>query len=487
MSLKKQAAKGGLWISITRTGVNVVDFIVFAYLARILSLEDFGLVAFCLLFIEFANIAVNSGVNQNIVQRKTWDEGYASSTLIYVVGLALGVALFLVFVGAPIAQYAHSNTAAYVVMSLAPITVLMSLQVVFNGKLVRDFKNKQMGIARFVASVLSGVLIIVAAEFGFGLWSLVIGRLANAILELAFFFYLARFTPKFHYNKADTAELVHFCLPLLGSALLNMAHQRAASLFTGLVLGPASFALLNAAKKGEQMISQVTLTSINSMVVPSFARAKEGANIGDLYIKLVAITATLVLPIFMGLAAIADPFVTIVFGEKFSESAIFMSISAFSIFPSLLGFFLPTLLISKAETADAFKLNLISVISSVGVAGATIWYGISTMLLAIVIVNFFILPMRFKIVMKHISIDIKKLILKIFPQYFTALLMFMCILVCKYFLTSHFSNDIALLIFLIMIGVFSYFIFSFTIFYNNSLEQLNEIKSMFSRSKKNKV
>jgi O-antigen/teichoic acid export membrane protein len=296
MSLKKQAAKGGLWISITRTGVNVVDFIVFAYLARILTLEDFGLIAFCLLFIEFANIAVNAGVNQNIIQRKTWNEGYASSTLIYVVVLALGVALFLVFIGAPIAQYSYSTKAAYVVMSLAPITVLLSLQVVFNGKLARDFKNKQMGIARFIASALSGVITIVAAATGLGLWSLVIGKLVNALLELAFFFYLAQFKPKLHYNKADTAELVQFCYPLLGSALLSTAHKRSAILFTGLVLGPASFALLNAAKKGEQMISQVTMSSINSMVVPSFARAKEGANIGDLYIKLVAITAILVLP-----------------------------------------------------------------------------------------------------------------------------------------------------------------------------------------------
>jgi O-antigen/teichoic acid export membrane protein len=156
-------------------------------------------------FIEFANIAVNAGVNQNIIQRKTWNEGYASSTLIYVVVLALGVALFLVFIGAPIVQYAYSTTAAYVVMSLAPITVILSLQTVFNGKLARDFKNKQMGIARFIATVISGVIIIIAAESGFGLWSLVIGKLVNALLELVFVFYLAQFSPKLHYNKADTA------------------------------------------------------------------------------------------------------------------------------------------------------------------------------------------------------------------------------------------------------------------------------------------
>lgn len=485
MELKKQAVKGGLWTSFTRTGVNVVDFIVFAYLARILTLEDFGLVAFCLLFIEFANIAVNAGVNQNIVQRKTWDESYSSSTLIYVVCLALGVALFLVLIGAPIAQYSHSTTAANVVMSLAPITVLMSLQVVFNGKLVRDFKNKQMGIARFIATALSGVITIVAAASGLGLWSLVIGKLVNALLELLFFFFLAKFRPKLHYNKADTAELVHFCFPLLGSALLSMAHQRSASLFTGLVLGPASFALLNAGKKGEQMISQVTMTSINSMVVPSFSRAKEGANIGDLYIKLVAMTATLVLPIFMGLAAIADPFVTIAFGNKFSESAIFMSISAFVMFPNILGWFLPALLISQAKTKDAFKLNLVSIISSVVVAACTIWFGITIMLISIVVSNFLVLPLRYKIVVKHISIDFKKLFYAILPSSFCALAMFACIMLCKNFLNPLISNQLVLLMVLMLTGLLTYPILSFGLFYKSTTKQLVEIRGMFFKGPKN--
>jgi O-antigen/teichoic acid export membrane protein len=484
MSLKKQAVKSGAWISITRTGTNVVDFVVFVYLARILTLEDLGLVSFCMLFIEFANIAVNAGVNQNIVQRKTWDEGYASSTFIYVLGLALGVALFLVFIGAPIAQYSHSATAGYVVMSLAPITVLISLQVVFNGKLVRDFKNKQMGIAKFIASVISGVIIVIGAEFGFGLWSLVIGKLVKALFEVVFLFYLARFRPKLHYNKADTAELVHFCLPLLGAALLTLVHQRAAILFTGMVLGPASFALLNAAKKGEQMISQVTLSSINSMVVPSFSRAKEGSNIGDLYIRLVAVTATLVLPIFMGLAAIADPFVTIAFGEKFSDSALFMSISAFAMFPGLMAWFLPTLLISQAKTKDALNLTLLAVLSNILVAACTIWFGITTMLTTIVLTNILILPIRFKIVTKHIPINLKKLFGALHPQYISSLAMFVFVTFSKSYLNVIITNEILLLITLVLLGGISYLFFSFVMFYKNTLNQINEMKTMFFSGKK---
>ncbi|MGO4891711.1 oligosaccharide flippase family protein [Flavobacterium sp. W21_SRS_FM6] len=484
MSLKKQSAKGSLWISLTRTGMNIVDFAVFAYLARILSLEDFGLVAFCMLFIEFANIAVNAGVNQNIVQRKTWDEGYASSTLIYVAGLAVCLALILVLIGAPIAHYSYSTSAAYVLMSLAPITVLISLQAVVNGKLIRDFKNKQMGIAKFIASVIAGIIIIICAESGLGLWSLVIGKLVNALFEVIFLFYLARFKPKLYYNKADTAELVQFCMPLLGSALLTMAHQRVASLCTGLVLGPASFALLNAAKKGEQMVSQVTMSSINSMVVPSFSRAKEGANIGDLYIKLVAVTSTLVLPIFIGLAAIADPFVTIAFGDKFSDSAVFMSISAFAMLPGLMTWFLPTLLISQAKTKEAFNLTLLTVCSNVLVAACTIWFGITVMLSALVLVNFIILPIRFKIVTKYVPIDFKKLFIALYPQYISALLMFVFVSICKSYLNGLINNEILLLFALVLLGGSSYVLFSVLLFYKHTMRQLHEIKTMFFKGKK---
>ncbi|QHJ11410.1 Lipopolysaccharide biosynthesis protein WzxC [Paraglaciecola mesophila] len=484
MSLKKQAAKGGLWLSITRTGISVIDFLVFVYLARILSLEDFGLVAFCMLFIEFANVSINAGVNQNIVQRKTWDEQYASSTMVYVVGLAFLVASGLVFIGAPIAYFTYSHIAAFVFMSLAPITILLSLQVVFNGKLVRDFKNKQMGYAKLIASILSAIVIITLAELEYGLWSLVVGRLVLASLELVFFSLIAEFRPKFYFNKEDKKELREFCLPLLGAAVLSMVNQKCVSLFTGLVLGPANFALLNAAKRGETMINQITMGSINSMVVPAFSRVEEGTNLGDLYIKLVVITATIVMPMFMGLAAIADPFVTIIFGEKFSDSAVFMSISAFVMFPAIIGWFLPTLLVSQGKTADAFKLTIISVTNSVIVAGCTIWFGITTMLIGIVVSNFLVLPMRFKIVKKHVSIDIKKLAFCILPSYLCALAMFVCIMFFKNILEPVIANQVILLILLILIGCVSYPAFGFMFFYKHTNEQLRVAKGMFLKNKK---
>ncbi|WP_333970069.1 oligosaccharide flippase family protein [Alteromonas mediterranea] len=485
MSLKKKATKGSIWTSLTRTGINIVDFLVYAYLARVLTLEEFGLAGFCFLFIEFANTLVNAGVNQNLVQRDKWEDRYAASTMTFVAGMGMIVVLGILGIGAPIAYYSYSELAAWVVASLAPITLVTSLQVVVSGKLLREFKNKQMGVAKFCATLISAVTIIVLAENDYGLWALIIGKLVNAIVQYFLLLYVAKFKPYFHFNKSDNKELISFCLPLFGMTIMNFLHRKASNMFTGIVLGPASFALLAAAHKGELVINQVTMSSINSMVVPSFSRVTEKNRLGALYVKMVSITALLVLPIFMGLAAIADPFVIIAFGEKFSPSAAYMTISAFAMFPSVIAWFLPNLLVSEGKTSDALRLTMLNLVSNILVAGCTIWFGVEVMLISLVVASFCILPVRLYIVIKHVPINIKSLLLSVSPAIISSLIMFAVLTLIKSNLSETLSNDILLLFTLVTIGALVYPLTLAVLFYPYFKSSLLELKDMFLRKKVN--
>ena len=78
------------------------------------------------IFIEFANTLVNAGVNQNLVQREKWEDRYAASTMTFVSGIGLIVVFGMLGIGAPIAYYSYSELAAWVVASLAPITLVTS-------------------------------------------------------------------------------------------------------------------------------------------------------------------------------------------------------------------------------------------------------------------------------------------------------------------------------------------------------------------------
>ena len=485
MSIKKKATQGSIWMSLTRTGINVVDFLVYAYLARILTLEEFGLAGFCFLFVEFTNTLVNAGVNQNLVQRKEWTDRYAASTMTFVAFMGLMASGMLVAIGAPIAYYNYSELAAYVIISLAPITLITSLQVVVTGKLLREFKNKQMGIAKFCATLISAASIIALAEFGYGIWALIVGKLINVALQYVFLVFVSKVRLSFNIDRDNFKELVTFCLPLFWMVVLRFLNKKASNLFTGIVLGPVNFALLAAAHKAEVVINQVTMSSINSMVVPSFSRVAPDTDVGALFIRLVAITSVIVTPIFMGLAAIADPFVTIAFGEKFAPSAEYMTISAFSVFPLVIANFMPNLLISKAQTKAAFNITLVNIISNVIVAACTIWFGVSVMLICITVGNFLAMPIRFAIVRKHIFIDTKKLTFALLPSFLSALGMFLVVTFAKTHISNLLVNDVLTLIASVLLGGITYVLLSFSLFYNQTLKQVQELKSMFMKKRTN--
>ncbi len=485
MSLKKKATKGSIWTSLTRTGITVVDFLVYAYLARVLTLEEFGLAGFCFLFIEFANTLVNAGVNQNLVQRDKWEDRYAASTMTFVAGMGVVVVLGILGIGAPIAYFSYSELAAWVVASLAPITLVTSLQVVVSGKLLREFKNKQMGVAKFCATLISATTIVILAEIGYGLWALIIGKLVNAVIQYLLLIYVAKFKPYFHFNRDDNKELIRFCLPLFGMTVMNFLHRKASNLFTGIVLGPASFALLAAAHKGELVINQVTMSSINTMVVPSFSRVEDKTKLGGLYVKMVSITAIIVLPIFLGLAAIADPFITVAFGEKFAPSAEFMTISAFGMIPSVVAWFLPNLLIANGKTKEAFNLTLLNIVSSVFVAGATIWFGVKIMLISVVVSAFVLLPVRLWIVDRHIRISKTDLFKAIFPSIFASLSMFTFLILIKERLATYLSNDIFLLVGLVALGGVTFVLVLFLFFGKFAVATSKELTSMLFKKAKN--
>jgi len=265
---------------------------------------------------------------------------------------------------------------------------------------------------------------------------------------------------------------------------MNFLHRKASNMFTGIVLGPASFALLAAAHKGELVVSQVTMSSINTMVVPSFSRVKEKDKLGSLYTKMVAVTAIIVLPIFMGLAAIADPFVTVAFGEKFAPSAEYMTISIFAMIPGVVAWFLPNLLIANGKTKDAFNLTLLNIVSSVIVAGATIWFGIKIMLISIVISAFVLLPIRLYIVRRHIAIDLVSLSKEVLPPVSASLLMFMVLMELKNYLNSFFPNDIFVLIGLVVAGGVLFPLIMLTLFNRYTLSYSSELKFMLSKDQK---
>jgi O-antigen/teichoic acid export membrane protein len=481
VSLKRKTASGSIWNFLTTFAANIVDFAVFAILARILSIEDFGLLAFCLLVIELANIFTNVGVNQNLIQRHKWDDKFASSTFVFIGLLSLCISLLVGIIGAPLGLYLHSENAFYILLTLSIVPFFVGLQSVFAAKLEREFRNKQITTIKATSSILSGVLAIVLAFSGFGIWSLIISRLLQSLTTLIGFFVFAHFKPTLTIKREHTSELFKFCLPLMWIAILNYLNKKAANLYTGFILGTTDFALISVASKGHEVLSQSTISPINKMVVPVLSRVAEAKRIDSFY-KILGVTSIFVLPAFLGLGAIAPEFIELAFGEKFLPSATLLTITTSMILADMLIWFIPNLLISIAQTKAALTINLINVSSILIVGITTVWFGVEVMLISITIANYLTVPWKIKVAQRHINIELFTMIKIITPAAIASCLMFLSIKLNANNLQL-LSTSLALELLLnILIGGVTYALILMIFFFKSSKKIFEDVKNILAKS-----
>lgn len=480
MPLKKKTAHGSLWNLLRTVTTNGIDFVVYALLARVLSIEDFALLIFCLLIVEFASMFSQVGVGQNLIQRKQWDNGFASSTFTFMALFSFCVTLLVASIGSSTAYFLHSLQATYVILALSIIPFLVGLQSVLSAKLEREFRQAEITLISATSTIVSGLLAIVLVINDFGLWSLVVQKVLQNVLLLSFLAIKAKFIPQLLIQKEHVSELMTFCMPLLWLAIINYVNRKANNFYAAFVLGASAFAIISIAKKGQEVLTQTTLSPINKMVVPSLSRLENGNKV-DAFYRVLELSAYIVIPCFLGLGAVAPQFIGLAFGDSFLSSAHLLTISTAAIVGQMLVCFLPNALISLAKTASALKLNLIDVASTLLMGGIFVSFGLEAMLIALTITSYLVVPVKVNLAAKHLPVKLLDMLRLIFPASAASLIMVCAIYSANILVDWTNIHALVELLCLVAVGTFTYILALLLFFRHKTLTKLTSIQALFKK------
>jgi len=475
MQLQQKTAKGSLWNLFRTLIVSASDFLVYAVLARVLSVEEFALIVFCLLIVEFASIFARVGIVQNLIQRASWEQSFSSSTFIFIMIFSAIISCLVASFGSLFAFVFHSKDAVLVVLGLSIIPLLVGLQVVFKAKLEREFRQASVTAITSFSTVSSALVALMLIYLGFGLWALVIQKVLMNIVMLAFFVSRAKFIPSITYQAAHTKELFAFCLPLVYLAVLQYLIRKVNNLFAMVALGAPAFAQVSIAKKAHEVMSQSTLTAINNMIVPTMSRINNAARLNAFY-KLIELSAYIIIPCFLGLGAIAPEFILLAFGDTYQSSAILLSIACFAISAQIITWFIPNLLISVAETKLALKISVyelifISILSAIGII-----FGLKAMIIGTTIASFLLVPIIVRIASQKFDIHLAIIVKLILPPSVASGIMFLSVIAVKHFMVGVHDSIIMILLVSITVGAIVYLSMLFVFFNKRFFEQLHALK-----------
>lgn len=317
MSLKAQALSGMLWSFIQQFSSQIISFIVSIVLARILLPSDFGLIAIIAVFVSLGTALVNSGMTQSLI--RTIDPEEEDYTAVFYFNLLMSIIVFIaVYFAAPwIAIFYEQDSLTVMIRVYSIVFILNAFGAVQNARLMKLLLFKiQMKIG--IPSVaLGGVVGIVMALNGFGVWSLIFGPITQAFVYNAQLWFYSQWRPGNSFNKLKIKKHLNFGYKLLLSNILNVIYDNAYYLIIGKYFLPAQVGYFQRANSLKQFpVNNISIV-LNKVTYPLFSSIQNNdERLKSVYKRIMQVVVFLVAPTLLIMAALATPLFRFLFTEK---------------------------------------------------------------------------------------------------------------------------------------------------------------------------
>jgi PST family polysaccharide transporter len=288
--------------------------------ARLLSPDDFGLVAMATVYIGLTALLTEFGLGTAILAlRDLSDELLAQ---LHSVALLLGLGAFAVscLVAIPLGRFFSAPELASVLIVLSFSLVLDSLRTVPTALLARALRFKYLALLEALKTVVAVSATVGLAAFGARYWALVLGNVLAALVATLVLLTLRphRFAwPQVRALKAP----VTFSSQLLLGQLAWYGYANADFVIAGRVLGRIALGEYTLAWTMSSTAADKIIATFSRVIPTMFSAVKDDPKALRRYFFLFTEgLANLILPTSVGLALVASDFVPLAFGAKWSAA-----------------------------------------------------------------------------------------------------------------------------------------------------------------------
>lgn len=473
-SLKQKAAKGILWSTVERFSVQGVQFVIMIVMARLLTPYDYGIIGMLAIFIAVAQSLIDSGFSQALIRKQ--DRTDVDNNTVFYFNIVVSALLYLVlYVSAPfVADF-------YDTPQLCPVMRVVCLGIVFNSFAVVqralltiriDFKTQAK--AALTAAATSGIVGIVMAWHGFGVWSLVVQQLLNLGVNTGLLWLLSNWRPRLVYSWRSFHELFAFGSKLLASGLLDTVYRNIYPIVIGKLFSASSLGHYTRAHQFSEFPSSNVTGIIQRVTYPVLCEIQnDDVRLANIYRKFLKLSAFAIFPLMAGLAAVAGPFVNIMLGSQWGFCGQLLQVICFSMMWYPVHSINLNLLQVKGRSDLFLRLEVIKKILGVAVLCVTAPFGLMVMCYGQIFSSLVSLVINTYYTGKLINVGFVRQMRDLLPTTILCLIMFTLILLVNHFI----GNDVVELCTGIVVGVVFYSLSS-RVF---KFSELDELLSLIKR------
>ncbi len=315
--LKQEVARGTGWTMGEKVATALVQFVVRILILRLLMPDDLKVLALLMAFGSLALVVVDSGFSQMLVRKAAPSD--ADYKAVFLFNLTISAILYgaLTLAAPALAQF-------YAMPAFGEVAALFFLMIPLNALCViqqtlftRQFRFALLSKVIFAAQVVSGVVAVVLAWAGCGVWALVVQQVLLMGVRALLLWWLGEWRPAGHTSMAPLREMAPYSCSLLATDLVTAFYNKVPQLFLGKSYTDATLGYYDQAVKLKELPVQSALQSVQQVTFPALAKiADEQPKFAESFRQVLMMVAYAMFPVMIGMAAVAHDFFAVLLGEQ---------------------------------------------------------------------------------------------------------------------------------------------------------------------------
>jgi O-antigen/teichoic acid export membrane protein len=316
-SLRKQTVQGVIWTFFGNSGNHVFSLIISIILARLLLPKEFGLIAMIMIFIELSNLLIDSGFSAALIQKRNVDRKDYDSVFYLNVIFSIVIYGIVYFLAPMIAEFYNENSLTAITRIIALVVPFNAMSLVQNTILRKNLDFKKLSLIQLSSVPVAGLIAILFALSGYGVWSLVVRTVSNSFLNTILFWKFNDWRPSLNFSLRSIKKYHSFSFRLLITEFFNIVSKNLYRVIIGKYFLATELGYYARAKDYSELFSIQIARTMRTVTFPSFSKIhddKDKLKSGlSLTIKL---TMLVVIPLMAGLFVTAETFIRVLLTNK---------------------------------------------------------------------------------------------------------------------------------------------------------------------------
>ena len=315
---KKQLISGTIYFAIAKYSGVFINIGIIAALARMISPEDFDIVAITTVLSNFFTLFSDFGIASAIIQKDNLTHKDLNNIFSYSVYFSIIIGSIFFF-----SAYIFANV--YKSVILASVIKLLSIQVFFatlnvvpNALLLKAKRFKFISLRTIIIQVICGIAAIACAFWGFGVYAVLVQPILSAVfLYIINYINVPRLSLIIRPDLISLKKVLGYSLFSLGYNIVNYFSRNLDKLIVGKYLSFQELGYYEKSYSLMMMPVQNVLAVVNPVIQPVLSRYQNDEEyIFRYFSNLSKLFAWIGFPLAVFLYAYSDLIVTILLGDN---------------------------------------------------------------------------------------------------------------------------------------------------------------------------